>query len=261
MQRPLPSSSSSTSPSATSPSSSSLHSKPKTPTTSRNSNISRTAILSAKAEEASRREAAIYATAAGAEERWSLSIPNSERATELRGGGVMLGNVRVLVGASGGSGELGDDVEDDDEEEEEENTATNGSTRRYFGGRAAPVVEAKKRDAPDGDASDSSDYNSDTDASEGELAQRAELKRARKAEKKHKEADRALRGLKQIGGRANASGNDAGDANMECFGCGEKGHRKADCPRMRKGNGSGVAARGKRGYGRGEPAVKRQKRY
>ncbi|KAK6533967.1 hypothetical protein TWF281_005309 [Arthrobotrys megalospora] len=266
MQKPLSSKAAVSSPTSNSPSkhpssasSPSTTSKPK-PSTSAD-NISRSAILAAQALESSRREAAINSTTFGAAERWSLSLPASERANEIRGGGEMVGGVKVfMTGNTRWSSEHAHDQDDDNSDDDEEATPT-APVRRYFGGRTAPVLEKKSTQDGDSDASDSED---DTSASESEVLRRVESKRAAKALKKEKDADRTLRNLKQIGGRAKTT---PGLGDMECFGCGEKGHRKSDCPSARqKGNKGRDSRPGRGGVKReydsfGGPAIKKQKRY
>ncbi|KAF3281580.1 hypothetical protein TWF970_002137 [Orbilia oligospora] len=246
-----------------------------------NKNVLRSAILAAQALESSRREAAINSSAFGATERWSLSLPPSERANELRGGGEMVGGVKVYMtgntlwntehtnaqdrNSSNNDGDDGDDGED----EEEEETVPVAPVRRYFGGRTAPVLEKKSTEDTDSDdAPDSGDDDDDTSASESEVLRRVESKRAAKALKKEKDADRALRNLKQIGGRAKTT--NGGAENIECFACGETGHRKSDCPNTGSKGGKSRPLRPGRGGGGGikreydsfgGPAIKKQRRY
>ncbi|KAF3178081.1 hypothetical protein TWF788_007524 [Orbilia oligospora] len=280
MQKPLSSASSPSS--KTPPSKHTSQSDSSKPSSSKN--VSRSAILAAQALESSRREAAINSSAFGATERWSLSLPPSERANELRGGGEMVGGVKVYMTgntlwntehthAQDKNSSNNNENDDDGEDEEDEETVPVAPVRRYFGGRTAPVLEKKSTEDTDSDddhAPDSGDDDDDTSASESEVLRRVESKRAAKALKKEKDADRALRNLKQIGGRAKTA--NGGAENIECFACGETGHRKFDCPNTgskagksrpsKPGRGAGAAGGIKREYSSfGGPAIKKQRRY
>ncbi|KAK6333817.1 hypothetical protein TWF730_004000 [Orbilia blumenaviensis] len=264
MQKPLSSGPSSAtsknSPSKHSPSSTSPSDTSKSKSSSTANRVSRSAILAAQALESSRREAAINSTAFGAAERWSLSLPASERANEIRGGGEMVGGVKVFMAGNTrwNSEQPHGDSSDDEEEEDVEPAAP---VRRYFGGRTAPVLEKKSTEDSEDDISDSGD---DTSASESEILRRVESKRAAKVLKKEKDADKTLRNLKQIGGRAQTAN---AFADMECFGCGEKGHRKSDCPNAGAKGNKGRHSRPGRGSVKREhgaydgPAIKKQRRY
>ncbi|KAK6356729.1 hypothetical protein TWF718_001071 [Orbilia javanica] len=271
MQKPL---SSSTSPTSKTPPSK-HHSTPQTTTTTTTTkNVSKSAILAAQALESSRREAAINSSSLGAAERWSLSLPASERANEIRGGGEMVGSVKVYMTGNtlwntdyahqqdGGMGN--NDISDSGDDEDE--IVPVAPVRRYFGGRTAPVAEKKSNedDEDDDDQDDVGDSDEDTSASESEVLRRIESKRAAKALKKEKDADRALRNLKQIGGRATANGAE----NIECFACGETGHRKSDCPSLASKGSKHRPSKPNRGGGVkreydsfGGPAIKKQRRY
>ncbi|KAK6509816.1 hypothetical protein TWF481_004545 [Arthrobotrys musiformis] len=257
MQKPHSSTSSTPSSKHQSPSSSApSKSKPSSSSTTPKNSVSRSAILAAQALESSRREAAINSSAVGASERWFLSLPASERANEIRGGGEMVNGVRVYTAGHTLWGH-------DDDSSDEEEVPPPAPARRYFGGRAPPVVE--KKSTEDTDSDDAPDSDDETSASEAEVLRRVESKRAAKALKKEKEADKTLRNLKQIGGRAKTTGS----SDMECFACGEKGHRKSDCPNLGSRDGKGRPAKAGRGNGgvkRGYssfdgPAIKKQRRY
>ncbi|KAK6517097.1 hypothetical protein TWF506_006975 [Arthrobotrys conoides] len=265
MQKPLSSGSSPTSKTPPSKHNSPSDTSKSKPSSNKNS-VSRTAILAAQALESSRREAAINSSAFGATERWSLSLPASERANEVRGGGEMVGGVKVyMTGNTLWNTEHthAQDENSSDDDDEEEEAVPVAPVRRYFGGRTAPVLEKKSTEDTDSDNAEDSDDG--TSASESEVLRRVESKRAAKALKKEKDADRTLRNLKQIGGRAKMA--NGGAENIECFGCGETGHRKSDCPNTGSKGGKGRPSKpGRGGIKReydsfGGPAIKKQRRY
>lgn len=175
----------------------------------------------------------------------------------------MVGGVKVYMAGNTLWNSEHTHAQDDDSSDDEEEAIPAAPVRRYFGGRTAPVLE--KKSTEDTDPEDGSDSDDDTDASESEVLRRVESKRAAKALKKEKDADRALRNLKQIGGRAKTT--NGGAENIECFGCGETGHRKSDCPntgsKWNKGRPSKPGHNGvKREYDSfGGPAIKKQRRY
>ncbi|KAJ6261478.1 hypothetical protein Dda_4148 [Drechslerella dactyloides] len=208
-------------------------------TDKRRVDISRAAIREAVASEDGRRAAAIGVSAAGMSERWSLGVP------AVRGGGEMVGAVRVFIGdlpSDSSSSSSSDDDDDDDNSDDGEDEGGKegggkGTGRRYFGGRTAPAPTVK-RDPTSDDDQDTSDDDS-TDERD---------RRAKKAASKIKAADRTLRTLTQIGGRAPSSSSPMKD--VECYTCHQRGHVRAACPVANNGNNGNSNGRG-RGRKRG----------
>ncbi|KAF2021276.1 hypothetical protein BU24DRAFT_446329 [Aaosphaeria arxii CBS 175.79] len=201
-------------------------------------------------EEKKRQEAVDRAAEKAGETKWVLSFKDPNEASRKPAMNVVQAGFAVI------------DADDDSDDEGELQPA-----RMTFGGG----VKREQKKAPESDdnsddsaeESDSSELDSDDPTAaliretKREMAERA--RESRKAEKRTEEnaqrrpkpidQDMDLANLTSIsGGRPGGSGGGGRDfSTMQCFGCGQVGHRKQDCPNGSNDRGRGFMGRGGRG--------------
>lgn len=188
------------------------------------------AVQAAVAAEEAKRAAAMERQAAEAgETRWVLSFMEPEKESRRKSS--------LNVVSAGYA-----DLDNADDEDDEDHVPQVG--RMAFGKKPPPP-------APDNDSgsdgeSDSSEADEDEDPTAAMIReQRKEAARATRKEKKDAEAAKMaqfaagrkkkevnLNRLKSIsGGSSNQRGTSK---DVECFGCGKKGHIKSDCPNTKR---------------------------
>lgn len=200
------------------------------------------------------------------ETKWVLSVQEPNTNTSAQGLHVAYAGFATI------------DAEDAESGEEEDLKPA----KMVFGGGVKNKKAAKteytttndsEHDSSEESDSEESSYDSDDPAAEliretkNSYAQERESRRLRKAAAKdptipkgpakqpkqtliHEDAD--LKGLTSLSGGRPGGGGGRGLANMECYSCGQKGHKKQDCPKVKGRAGMGaMSALGGRGLGGG----------
>ncbi|KAK8238959.1 hypothetical protein HDK77DRAFT_282443 [Phyllosticta capitalensis] len=192
------------------------------------------AVQAALAAEEAKRAAAMERQAAEAgETRWVLSFMEPEKESRQKSA------LRVV---SAGYADLDNDDYDDSEEDAPQ------PGRMSFGKKPPPPAQDKDGDSDSG--SDSSEAEEDEDPTAAMIReQRKEAARAKRKDKRDAEAAKMaqlaasrkkkevnLNKLKSISGGAS---NQSPSKDVECYGCGKKGHIRSECPSSRRrGRGS-----------------------
>lgn len=182
------------------------------------------------AEELKRNQAIERAAAEAGETRWVLSFSEPEKEARQRNA------LRVV---SAGYADL--DNEDDSDEDEVPQTG-----RMSFGKKPA----AAKKDDDSDSSEESSESGEDDDPAakmirearkEAARKKREEKKKRAKTEKAQQLAEERRKKKPQVKLNTLTSISNSGSglpntANMQCFGCGQKGHAKKDCPSKKRRN-------------------------
>ncbi|KAK7514387.1 uncharacterized protein IWZ02DRAFT_493473 [Phyllosticta citriasiana] len=186
------------------------------------------AVQAAVAAEEAKRAAAMERQAAEAgETRWVLSFMEPEKESRRKG------SLNVV---SAGFADL-DNTNDDDNDDDEDDVPQVG--RMAFGKKPPPPAQNNGSDSDS--ESDSSEAEEDKDPTTAMIReQRKEAARAKRRGKKEAEAAKMaqfaagrkkevnLNKLKSISG--GSSNQRSSSKDIDCFGCGRKGHIKSDCP-------------------------------
>ncbi|KAK0663203.1 hypothetical protein DIS24_g1284 [Lasiodiplodia hormozganensis] len=181
------------------------------------------------AEELKRSQAIEKAAAEAGETRWVLSFREPEKEARQRS---------ALCVVSAGYAAL----DNDDDSDEEDDAPQVG--RMSFGKK--PEAPKKNEDS-ESDEGSSSESDQDEDPAAKMIREaRKEAAREKRKEKKKAKTEKAAQLAQERRNRSphiklnaltsisNAGSGASSNSNMECFGCGKKGHAKKDCPNRKK---------------------------